>query len=125
MPTLVGTSGWSYRHWSGAFYPQDLTSGQWLEYYMQQFPTVEINGSFYRLPTVRMIDRWRKLAPPGFAFAAKGSRLITHFKRLASCEDAATAFMDRLQLLRRSAGGRALAVAARHGAQLAEPREAR
>lgn len=93
---LIGTSGWSYRHWSGLFYPRELTSGQWLEYYVRRFPTVEIDGSFYRLPRVETVDRWREIATPGFAFAAKGSRLITHARRLVSCADAAHVFMDRL-----------------------------
>jgi uncharacterized protein YecE (DUF72 family) len=93
----VGTSGWSYRHWSGgAFYPPGLASGRWLEYYTSRFATVEINGSFYRLPRPGMVDHWREIAPPGFAFAAKGSRLITHSHRLKDCEEPLQNFVERL-----------------------------
>ena len=94
---LIGTSGWSYRHWSGgAFYPKGLASGQWLEYYARRFATVEINASFYRLPGEAMVDRWHEIAPPGFAFAAKGSRLITHAHRLKDAAGSVETFMQRL-----------------------------
>ena len=103
---LIGTSGWSYRHWSGgAFYPKGLASGQWLEYYTRRFGTVEINASFYRLPGPGMVVRWREVAPPGFVFAAKGSRLITHAHRLKDAAKSVEAFMERLGDL-----GQALAV---------------
>jgi uncharacterized protein YecE (DUF72 family) len=93
----IGTSGWSYRHWAGgAFYPSGLASGDWLEYYVSRFPTVEINASFYRMPRAEMVARWREIAPPGFAFAAKGSRLITHARRLKECEAPLRKFMERL-----------------------------
>jgi uncharacterized protein YecE (DUF72 family) len=94
---LIGTSGWSYRHWSGgAFYPKGLASGRWLEYYARRFATVELNASFYRLPRAELVDRWRELAPPGFAFSAKGSRLITHARRLKECEKPLETFLERL-----------------------------
>lgn len=93
----IGTSGWSYRHWAGgAFYPQGLASGDWLEHYVRRFATVEINASFYRLPSTEMVGRWREIAPPGFAFSAKGSRLITHAHRLKDCEEPLRRFMERL-----------------------------
>lgn len=102
----IGTSGWSYRHWKGgAFYPRGLASGSWLEYYVRRFATVEINGSFYRLPRAETVDHWRELAPPGFAFSAKGSRLITHARRLKDCDVPLRTFMERLDGL-----GPALAV---------------
>jgi uncharacterized protein YecE (DUF72 family) len=94
---LIGTSGWSYRHWSGgAFYPKGLASGEWLEYYTRRFATVELNASFYRLPREEMVDHWRQVAPPGFSFSAKGSRLITHARRLRECDDSVRTFMERL-----------------------------
>jgi uncharacterized protein YecE (DUF72 family) len=103
---LIGTSGWSYRHWSqGAFYPKGLASGGWLEYYVQRFATVEINTSFYRLPRAELVERWCELAPPGFVFSAKGSRLITHAHRLKDAAGSVETFMDRLGGL-----GRALSV---------------
>ena len=103
---LIGTSGWSYRHWSGgAFYPKGLASGQWLEYYARRYATVEINASFYRLPGETMVARWREVAPPGFVFSAKGSRLITHAHRLKGAAESVQTFMRRLGRL-----GEALAV---------------
>lgn len=80
----------------GRLLPKGTPLGEWLEYYARRFTTVEINASFYRLPSAAMVTRWRELAPPGFAFAAKGSRLITHAHRLAGAEESAEAFMDRL-----------------------------
>jgi len=85
----IGTSGWSYRHWLGRFYPPDLAPRQWFAYYVQHFPTVEINASFYRLPSRQQFARWAQVASsrPGFRFAVKASRLITHVRRLADAED--------------------------------------
>lgn len=78
----VGTSGWIYRAWRGPFYPQALPQARWFSHYASCFDTVEINASFYRLPTQAAVARWRELAPPGFVFAWKASRFITHMKRL-------------------------------------------
>lgn len=85
----VGTSGWSYRHWLGRFYPPDLPPREWFAYYVQHFPTVEINASFYRLPSRQQFARWAQVASsrPGFRFAVKASRLITHVRRLADAEE--------------------------------------
>jgi uncharacterized protein YecE (DUF72 family) len=79
---LVGTSGFVYKHWRGLFYPEDLPQRLWFDRYTREFRTVELNATFYRLPTGDAVDRWRRDAPPGFVFAAKGSRFITHMKRL-------------------------------------------
>jgi uncharacterized protein YecE (DUF72 family) len=78
----VGTSGWQYRHWRGGLYPEGLAQGRWLERYAAVFDTVEVNATFYRLPTADAVDGWRDLVPPGFTFAVKGSRYLTHMKRL-------------------------------------------
>ncbi len=75
---LVGTSGWHYDDWRGIVYPPDLPKPRWFEAYARLFPTVEINASFYRLPTDKAIARWRDQAPDGFSYAAKGSRFTTH-----------------------------------------------
>jgi uncharacterized protein YecE (DUF72 family) len=83
----VGTSGWIYRGWRGPFYPQKLPQARWFAHYAETFETVEINASFYRLPTQAAVARWRELAPPGFVFAWKASRFITHMKRLRDVED--------------------------------------
>jgi len=81
----IGTSGWSYQHWRGRFYPPDLPPSEWIAYYVRHFPTVEVNASFYRLPSRQQFARWAAIAAarPGFRFAVKASRLITHVRRLA------------------------------------------
>lgn len=78
----IGTSGWSYRHWRGPFYPADLPPDEWLAYYSKRFDTVELNNTFYRLPTADAVDAWRTTTPRGFQFAVKGSRFLTHMKKL-------------------------------------------
>jgi len=78
----IGTSGYQYRHWRGVLYPEGLAQRLWLPLYATYFDTVELNATFYRLPTPEAADRWRELAPPGFTFAVKGSRYLTHMKRL-------------------------------------------
>jgi uncharacterized protein YecE (DUF72 family) len=78
----LGTSGYVYKHWKGRFYPTGLPASRWLPYYAQVFSTVELNATFYRLPTPEAVDGWRAQVPPGFLFAAKGSRFLTHMKRL-------------------------------------------
>jgi uncharacterized protein YecE (DUF72 family) len=82
MPVLVGTSGWQYRHWRDAFYPRDVPQRRWLEYYAGHFPTVENNGTFYRLPARRTFEQWRERTPDGFVMAVKASRYLTHIRRL-------------------------------------------
>jgi len=78
----VGTSGYLYRHWRSVFYPPRLAQEDWLPYYARFFDTVELNATFYRLPTPEAVDRWRVLVPEQFVFAVKGSRYLTHMKRL-------------------------------------------
>jgi uncharacterized protein YecE (DUF72 family) len=78
----IGTSGWHYGHWKGAFYPADISDGDLLRFYTGYFHTVEINNSFYRLPQKTTMDMWKNTTPPGFIFAVKGSRYITHMKKL-------------------------------------------
>jgi uncharacterized protein YecE (DUF72 family) len=82
MPVLVGTSGWQYRHWRGAFYPPDVPQRQWLEYYASKFATVENNGTFYRLPAAGTPAQWRDRTPDGFTMAVKASRYLSHVRRL-------------------------------------------
>jgi len=79
---LIGTSGWSYGHWKGPFYPAALPAGGFLPFYAGRFCTVEINSSFYRLPEERTLSRWRDSVPDSFVFAVKGSGFITHRKKL-------------------------------------------
>jgi uncharacterized protein YecE (DUF72 family) len=78
----LGTSGYVYAHWRHVFYPKGLPARQWLEHYARIFSTVELNATFYRLPTASAVDGWREGTPRGFLFAAKGSRYLTHMKRL-------------------------------------------
>ena len=78
----IGTSGWEYEHWRGSFYPDDLPKGRWLEHYVARFDTVELNASFYRLPAAATFGGWARRLPSGFVMAVKGSRYLTHVKRL-------------------------------------------
>lgn len=78
----VGCSGWDYSHWRGRFYPADLPRGRWLEAYATAFDTVELNNSFYRLPSVEQFASWRARTSADFLFAVKASRYLTHVKRL-------------------------------------------
>lgn len=82
----VGCSGWVYRHWRGTFYPEGLPQKRWFEHYAAHFDTVEINASFYRLPLASTFEGWREKAPPGFRYALKVNRFITHMKKLLDCE---------------------------------------
>ena len=95
----IGTSGWVYPHWKGLFYPRDLPSKEWFAYYAARFPTVEINNSFYRLPFEQTFRNWRAQAPPGFCYAVKASRYITHLKRLKDPKEPVHLFWSRAKLL--------------------------
>jgi uncharacterized protein YecE (DUF72 family) len=80
----IGTSGWHYQHWRGTFYPAGEPPS--LARYAERFDTVEINNSFYRLPSAETFAAWREATPPGFLFAVKASRFITHMKKLTDPE---------------------------------------
>ena len=95
----VGTSGWSYPNWRGLFYPPGLRPGDQLGFYARHFTTVELNASFYRLPTPAMIERWSAVTPPGFVFAVKAWRAITHERRLGDCEEPLDRFLSRIEPL--------------------------
>ena len=83
---LVGTSGYNYPEWKGSFYPSDLPAAKMLPYYAGKFPTVEINYTFYRMPTPKLIAGWRAQVPPEFRFTLKAPKRITHDKRLRAAE---------------------------------------
>ncbi len=87
MKLWVGTSGYSYKEWKGSFYPQDLPDKDMLSCYATQLPAVEINNTFYRLPTTSLLESWSEQVPAGFRFVLKASRRITHIKRLKECEE--------------------------------------
>jgi uncharacterized protein YecE (DUF72 family) len=91
----VGTSGWQYRDWRGAFYPRELPQREWLPYFASHFETVEVNTSFYRLPERATFERWREQTPPGFIVTVKASRFITHLKRLKDPEEPVALFWER------------------------------
>ncbi|WP_317705239.1 DUF72 domain-containing protein [Methylomarinovum caldicuralii] len=90
----IGTSGWHYPHWRGRYYPQDLPAAKWLAWHARDFDCVEVNNSFYRLPSVETVRQWCAQVPESFRFAVKASRLITHLKKLRQCEAALQAFLD-------------------------------
>jgi uncharacterized protein YecE (DUF72 family) len=83
---LVGTSGYNYPEWKGSFYPVDLPTAKMLPYYASKFPTVEINYTFYRMPTPKLVAGWRAQVPSSFRFTLKAPKRITHDKRLRSAE---------------------------------------
>ena len=78
----VGTSGWQYDDWKGTFYPPGLPAARWLPYFAERYHTVEVNSTFYRLPSEEVFRRWRGETPAGFVMAVKASRYITHIRRL-------------------------------------------
>jgi uncharacterized protein YecE (DUF72 family) len=83
----IGCSGWVYAHWRGLFYPQKLAARNWFQFYADHFDTVEINNSFYRLPSPETFDTWRAQAPAGFCYAVKANRFLTQAKKLKDCEE--------------------------------------
>lgn len=90
----VGTSGYMYRHWRGVLYPEGLAQRLWLSRYASFFDTVEMNATFYRLPSAQAVERWRESVPPRFTFAVKGSRYLTHLKRLLDADDGLRRFYE-------------------------------
>ena len=95
----IGTSGWHYDHWRDRFYPKELTKAKWLEFYAHHFTTVELNNSFYRLPSENAFATWYNSSPVNFTFAVKVSRFITHIKRLKNSEEAVEKFVGRAKIL--------------------------
>src|SRR5436305_13934637 len=89
----VGCSGWVYKHWRGIFYPDGLPQKRWIERSAEEFDTVEINASFYRLPLASTFEGCRDRAPPGFRYAIKVNGFITHLKKLRDCEEAIAQFI--------------------------------
>ena len=95
----IGTSGWHYPHWMGVFYPPAMRPAQQLGWYTARFDTVEINRTFYSLVSEKAARAWAEATPPGFLFTAKGSRFITHMKKLKDPEAALERFLTPLRLL--------------------------
>ena len=95
----IGTSGWHYEHWRNRFYPEKLVKPKWLEFYAGHFNTVELNNSFYRLPSEAAFATWRDSSPANFTFAVKVSRFITHIKKLRNTEEAVENFISKARIL--------------------------
>jgi len=101
---FVGTSGFSYGHWYGPFYPHGMPAGDILGFYARHFDTVEINSSFYSLPFKNIVSGWYRRTPEDFVFALKGSRYITHRLKLTRFEEPLDAFMERTSPLKEKRG---------------------
>jgi len=96
---FLGTSGYQYDHWRGVLYPEGLARKDWFGRYAEVFDTVEINNTFYNLPTEDTFRRWRDRAPAGFTYALKFSRYATHMKKLKDPEGPLAAFLERAEIL--------------------------
>jgi uncharacterized protein YecE (DUF72 family) len=95
----VGCSGWNYKHWRERVYPRGLPPRRWLDHYARLFDTVEVNATFYRLPTRSAVANWVAESPPGFLFAVKASRYLTHVKRLTDLGAGVERFYERIDPL--------------------------
>jgi uncharacterized protein YecE (DUF72 family) len=95
----IGCSGWSYDDWRGAFYPAGLPASRRLSHYASVFDTVEVNATFYRLPKVATVQAWTEQVPDSFLFAVKGSRYLTHMKRLRDMKAGLARFWERIEPL--------------------------
>ena len=100
----IGCSGFLYDHWRGSFYPEDLPRNRWLDYYCKYFSTVELNVTFYRLPERETFAKWYLSTPEDFVFSLKGSRFITHVKKMKNCEEPIEAFFSRASVLKEKLG---------------------
>jgi uncharacterized protein YecE (DUF72 family) len=100
----IGTSGWHYDDWRGRFYPEKLAKAKWLEFYADHFNTLELNNTFYHLPSENAFKNWYESSPEGFIFAVKANRYITHIKRLKDCGEEVSKFMSRAVLLKEKLG---------------------
>ena len=110
---LIGTSGWTYDGWRGSFYPEDIPKRCWLSYYASVFSSVEINGSFYRTPSLEAVRRWRDETPSDFTYAWKASKFITHWKRLTpKCRNSIALMKTRLKALGPESRGRLVSTSA-------------
>lgn len=100
----IGCSGWNYRHWRGAFYPETMPMSRWFDHYAATFDTVEINNSFYRLPKAETFDKWREQAPAGFCYAVKANRFLTQAKKLKDCAEPLQRMLTPFRHLKQTLG---------------------
>ncbi len=101
---VIGTSGWSYDHWKENFFPKGLKKEEWLHFLSNQFPTVEINTTFYHTPRLSTVKNWYKQVPENFVFSVKASRYITHIKRLNDCKESLNFLYKSLKPLKEKQG---------------------
>ena len=95
----LGTIGWSYNFWKGKFYPNKTAPKDYLAYYASQFNTVEVDSTFYRIPTQPTVTNWKQQTPENFMFSLKFPQIITHIKMLKDCQYETDVFLDRANLL--------------------------
>jgi len=100
----IGTSGWSYGHWRGIFYPEDMKSRDYFSFYARHFRTVEINSTFYHMPRKTTIIKWRDSAPSGFRFTFKVNRQITHYRKLQDVDELLSQFIDTVKEAEKTLG---------------------
>jgi uncharacterized protein YecE (DUF72 family) len=101
-PVRIGCSGWNYDDWRGRLYPEGMGPARWLRRYAERFDTVEVNSSFYRLPSIKAVERWVEDTSAGFLFAVKASRYLTHVRRLRELEAGVKLFYERIDPLVRA-----------------------
>ena len=101
---FIGTSGWNYNDWKGPFYPKELSRKEWFNYYTKKFDTVEINNTFYNLPSTAVFKNWKKGSPSRFIYAVKANRYITHMKKLKNPRSALKKFFLRVNHLKNNLG---------------------
>jgi uncharacterized protein YecE (DUF72 family) len=104
MRLHVSTMGWSYSFWRTNFYPENLSSKEFLAYYATQFNTVEVDSTFYRIPRRQSVIDWKQQTPSGFLFSLKFPRIITHIKMLKDCQEETRVFLERVELLKEKLG---------------------
>ncbi len=100
----VGTMGWSYSFWKGPFYPKNTSAKDFLTYYANQFRTVEVDSTFYRIPSSQTINEWKNQTPSDFLFSLKFPQRITHYKMLRNCEEDTEFFLEKVNLLGQKLG---------------------
>ena len=100
----IGCSGWIYRHWRERYYPAKMAQRLWYGFYADTFETVELNTSFYHLPKPETFTKWQEQAPPGFRYAVKAPRFITHMKKLKECAEPVEEFLTRARRLGEALG---------------------
>lgn len=100
----IGTSGWSYSHWKEIFYPPHIIESKWLDFYSDHFDTVEVNATFYRLPNPKTFDNWYQKTPDNFIWAVKGSKFITHTRRLKESKEPLIRLYSAVERLKEKLG---------------------